>query len=159
MSLVKTDIPTYVIDSLTDIAAHPKGVRKCQLYFLNGASPKLYACFNGTDLVEIGNGSGLPALSLVGVAASVDSEVVLFSGTTGVATKRATGTGFVKVVSGVLQTPAATIPVSVLAGDSTAVPATAGAAGTKGQIRYESGFLYVCVATNTWERVATATWP
>ena len=37
-------------------------------------------------------------------------------------------------------------------------PATATSAGTKGQIAYASGFLYVCVATNTWQRVAIATW-
>lgn len=40
-----------------------------------------------------------------------------------------------------------------------AVPATAGAAGTAGQVAYESGYLYVCVATNTWLRVAIVTWP
>lgn len=39
-----------------------------------------------------------------------------------------------------------------------AVPASATAAGTAGQLAYESGFLYVCVATDTWEKVAIATW-
>lgn len=37
------------------------------------------------------------------------------------------------------------------------VPATASSAGTPGMIAYESGFLYICVATNTWQRVALAT--
>lgn len=37
-------------------------------------------------------------------------------------------------------------------------PSTATSTGTKGQIAYASGFLYVCVATNTWQRVALATW-
>ena len=32
------------------------------------------------------------------------------------------------------------------------------APGVAGQIRYASGYLYVCVATNTWQRVAIATW-
>ncbi len=40
----------------------------------------------------------------------------------------------------------------------TTVPASATATGTAGQIAYESGWLYVCVATDTWERVALATW-
>lgn len=40
----------------------------------------------------------------------------------------------------------------------TSVPASAGASGTAGQIAYASGFLYICVATNTWQRVAIATW-
>jgi hypothetical protein len=37
-------------------------------------------------------------------------------------------------------------------------PATATAAGTAGDICWDSGFVYVCVATNTWKRSALATW-
>lgn len=37
-------------------------------------------------------------------------------------------------------------------------PASAGASGVKGQFAYESGFLYICIATDTWQRVAIATW-
>lgn len=37
-------------------------------------------------------------------------------------------------------------------------PANAGATGTLGEIRIVSGFIYVCVATNTWQRAAIATW-
>lgn len=39
-----------------------------------------------------------------------------------------------------------------------AAPATAGAAGTAGQIALDGGYLYSCTATNTWVRVALATW-
>lgn len=39
-----------------------------------------------------------------------------------------------------------------------AAPATAASTGTAGQMAYESGFFYICVATNTWQRVAIATW-
>ena len=42
---------------------------------------------------------------------------------------------------------------------SSQAPAAAGSTGTAGTITYESGFLYVCVATDTWQRVAIATWP
>ena len=42
---------------------------------------------------------------------------------------------------------------------SPTVPAAANSAGTAGDIAWASGFLYVCVATNTWQRVAIATWP
>ena len=38
------------------------------------------------------------------------------------------------------------------------VPASASAPGVAGQMRYASGYLYVCVASNTWQRVAIATW-
>jgi hypothetical protein len=39
-----------------------------------------------------------------------------------------------------------------------APPANASATGVAGSITWDSGFLYVCVATNTWKRVAIATW-
>lgn len=37
-------------------------------------------------------------------------------------------------------------------------PASAAAAGTTGQIAWDSSFIYICTATNTWKRVAIATW-
>jgi hypothetical protein len=37
-------------------------------------------------------------------------------------------------------------------------PASATAGGAVGQINWDNGFVYVCVATNTWKRAAIATW-
>lgn len=37
-------------------------------------------------------------------------------------------------------------------------PASASAAGTKGEVCADASFIYVCTATNTWKRVAIATW-
>jgi len=39
-----------------------------------------------------------------------------------------------------------------------AVPGSASAAGAAGDVAYASGFIDVCVATNTWQRAAIATW-
>lgn len=41
---------------------------------------------------------------------------------------------------------------------SDTVPATAAATGTKGQIAFDSSYIYICIATDTWERAAIATW-
>lgn len=38
------------------------------------------------------------------------------------------------------------------------VPASASAEGIFGDIAFETGFAYFCVAKDTWERVAIATW-
>jgi hypothetical protein len=40
----------------------------------------------------------------------------------------------------------------------TTAPASASATGVAGEIRFAAGFIYICTATDTWERVATATW-
>lgn len=37
-------------------------------------------------------------------------------------------------------------------------PASAAASGNQGDIVWDTGFIYVCTATNTWKRVAIATW-
>ena len=42
------------------------------------------------------------------------------------------------------------------AGDS--APASASSTGTAGDIAYDSNYIYVCVATNTWKRAALSTW-
>ncbi len=38
------------------------------------------------------------------------------------------------------------------------VPASASATGTAGDISWDSSYIYICTATNTWKRVAIATW-
>lgn len=43
------------------------------------------------------------------------------------------------------------LPVSV-------TPASATATGTAGEIRWDGTYIYICTATNTWRRVAHATW-
>lgn len=37
-------------------------------------------------------------------------------------------------------------------------PASAGDTGVKGEIAWDSSYIYVCTATDTWKRVAIATW-
>ena len=37
-------------------------------------------------------------------------------------------------------------------------PASSGSPGVPGSIIYDIDFLYVCVANNTWKRVAISTW-
>lgn len=40
----------------------------------------------------------------------------------------------------------------------TGVPASASATGTVGDIAYDSNYIYICTATNTWKRTALTTW-
>lgn len=39
-----------------------------------------------------------------------------------------------------------------------AAPSSASDTGTAGEIRFDSSYIYYCTATNTWKRVAIATW-
>jgi hypothetical protein len=42
--------------------------------------------------------------------------------------------------------------------DLNTAPANASDTGTKGEIRIDANHIYICTATNTWKRVAIATW-
>jgi len=41
---------------------------------------------------------------------------------------------------------------------SNGTPASATATGTTGEIQWDANYIYVCIATNTWKRVAISTW-
>lgn len=64
--------------------------------------------------------------------------------------------------SGNLRMKAGTDPTSATDGGIVStrvdVPATATASGTAGQWAFDTSYLYICVATNTWKRVGLATW-
>jgi hypothetical protein len=42
-------------------------------------------------------------------------------------------------------------------GQFVAVPATSSSAGIPGQFSYNASFLYLCVASNSWRRIALST--
>lgn len=53
------------------------------------------------------------------------------------------------------------VNVSIFAANlqiSNSVPATSSSNGTAGTFRYDSSYVYVCVANNTWKRAALSTW-
>lgn len=60
----------------------------------------------------------------------------------------------------ILNTAIESLDVRLTAAESkfVAAPANATATGVAGQIAKDSNYLYVCVATNTWKRVAISTW-
>lgn len=59
-------------------------------------------------------------------------------------------------ISGYFTSPLSAPSFAVTALNS--APANAADTGTLGEIRITSTYIYVCVATNTWKRVAIATW-
>jgi hypothetical protein len=41
---------------------------------------------------------------------------------------------------------------------NTYVPSSRTAGGTKGQITYDNGYIYICIGPNNWKRAALTTW-
>lgn len=54
-----------------------------------------------------------------------------------------------------------TVNVNIFAANltiSNSVPANSSANGIAGTIRYDSSYIYVCIANNTWKRSTLSTW-
>jgi len=54
-----------------------------------------------------------------------------------------------------------TVPFSVISANiviSNSVPANSSSNGIAGTIRFDSNYIYVCVANNTWKKVSIDTW-
>jgi len=63
--------------------------------------------------------------------------------------------------SNYLNTKYLTLSGGVLTGPlalDSAAPATATSSGNTGQITWDSGYVYVCVAPNTWKRAQLTSW-
>lgn len=58
-----------------------------------------------------------------------------------------------KAINNLSQTLSALYPLIF-----TNAPSTAASDGSPGQIAVDSSYLYLCVAVDTWKRVAIATW-
>lgn len=113
---------------------------------------------NGSAKAFFGCGSNIGATTINDVVIRSQSGYLSFQ--TGGANNRLIIDSSGQVLIG---TPTAGASKLVVADDSIQVntpktPATAGATGTTGQIAWDANYFYVCVATNTWQRVAHATW-
>ena len=57
-----------------------------------------------------------------------------------------------------LQVNGSTISTQYKLSSLNTAPATSSSTGTTGEIRIDANYIYICTATNTWKRVAIATW-
>jgi hypothetical protein len=137
-------------------------------YNTTAASTYLDIGHNGTTgqvrLTQPGNlliGTTTDATSLAGG--------LVVNGSGAGATSSSTSTGALRVTGGVGVSGAmnvggaATFAGAVTIGGTvihtlSATPASATAAGTVGTMSWDANYIYICTATNTWKRVAIATW-
>jgi hypothetical protein len=83
------------------------------------------------------------------------SSLKIYTGTTGSDTLAATFVAGVTSLSGTLVANAASNAFRITTAQT---PASATATGTAGTIAWDTSYIYVCTATNTWKRVAISTW-
>lgn len=142
----------------------------------NSAATWIYSSSDSTTLTVQSAGSPVAALN---ASTSSTSTVAVRASTgniEGNATIRSTGINVPTSGSGCElaffsgsgyivsynRTSSAALPFTILSssttlGGTTNVPGTSSAAGSVGQIAWDASYIYVCVATNSWRRVALST--
>jgi hypothetical protein len=114
---------------------------------------------NGSQGIAV---SWTPVPGMAAVNVYIDTELAnstpltgtsqTFTGTSnGISGPSLDGTGLPFIGKSLIITPKLILPVAT-------TPASASAPGTPGQFAWDSSYLYICVALNTWQRVATSTW-
>ena len=144
---------------LTDISGSFNGVTTT---FTTSVPPG-----NAADYVTAPSANQL-LISLGGVIQEPNVDYTVNTNTVTFTTAPAAGLSFFGVLCGDALdgfTPAdGSVTTSKLANGlsinlASSTPANASATGTAGQISWDADYIYVCTATNTWKRVAIATWP
>ncbi len=110
-----------------------------------------------TDRLVYGSGVITTHSGLQGLASDDHSQYILADGT------RAFTGNIQANASGTLDIGSTATPFNIAYIEKVNIavsnaPATSSGAGTRGDIAWDSGYVYVCVATNTWKRSAIATW-
>ena len=112
------------------------------------------AATNGFDLQNDGTGAYIW---------NRDNTVIYF-GTNNIERMRITSGGNVLIGTTTdngtdkLQVNGSTISTQYKLSSLNTAPATSSSTGTTGEIRIDANYIYICTATNTWKRVAIATW-
>jgi hypothetical protein len=109
-------------------------------------------------LTAVGGSSGINSSGFIG---GWNGGAIGFSNSAAWSPSATLDIALVRLAAGVFKVTNGSTGDGTISGQLRAVgtaPATAGATGTAGDIRYDTGFIYVCTATNTWKRAALTTW-
>lgn len=126
-----------------------------------------------TNAVLIGNNAGQSATAATnaifignsaGQSQTSGNNTLIIDGNSSTATSSSTAfiTGNMATGTRSLNLNASTLTLGVSGGqviiNTPAAPSTSSSTGTAGQIRWDADYLYICTGTNTWRRIAHASW-
>lgn len=159
--------------------ASASGASAPQIYFVTGANKtgigynsagvnsELFFTTNGSSRFSIGlagavfsskifaNGNGASSPAICISSSDIDTGLAYISSNTFCA---ATGGVARMTFSDSLNTSAVRLTTTQLRVTAPTVPATASDTGVAGEIAWDSTYIYICIATNTWKRCLIETW-
>jgi hypothetical protein len=125
---------TFTGQTLTDVS----GTTNYSLKIANGTTGSVFAVGTGTDAYGVAN-DALDHTQTTYVPYNATASTISFNIPGKVGSLTINANGVVTVPNGLV------IPTGTKATNAT---------GTAGQISYDSTYMYICISTNTWRRVA-----
>jgi hypothetical protein len=116
------------------------------------SSPSLILGTAGYSYVNVNN----TTFEILSKIANQNFQISLLNGSSPTQALYINGTSLNVGIS--TNTPQTTLDVNGTFRINTATPASSSATGVAGQIAWDSSYVYVCVATNTWKRSSLSTW-
>ena len=130
---------------------------------INGAGSEIFSAYDlgGFSIFNFGGGTYTNHMTRISLHAGY-TKFEHAAGASALQVKTAGGlevwnTGTVEFFAYDGSTPGA-ISTGQLTVSAPTVPASASATGTAGTVSWDSDYIYICTATDTWKRVAIATW-
>jgi filamentous hemagglutinin len=150
--------------STTDFTLSQTTTSNATIITLNGVvqSPGTAYSISGTNLTftqapEIDDSIEVRYISDVYTPSSIISDsstTVTVDNSSGTAIASISGSAILTVDASGIQVTGSIIGTGSIASVSNSTPAGSSASGTKGDVRYDSSYIYVCVATDTWIRAS-----
>ena len=103
---------------------------------------------NASDMLTMTDGDNSASRAVLNLKGNAGAQEVLY----------AASNGNVGIRTGASPTAALDINSDILRLRTAKTPASATAAGNAGDFCWDASYFYICTATNTWRRVAHATW-
>lgn len=132
--------------------------------FYEGLDDEIYISIGGSIKYKIiGGGMGAQSAAgarIIDVTTSATTPGYAFQGDSDTGLGRA-GANLLSIIAGgaeSIRVGTSTVDMKVDTTFTTKTPASAAATGTAGTIAWDADYIYVCTATDTWKRVAIATW-
>ena len=148
-----------------NLTSYVSNVTGLDRFSIDGANGRLFSVTDNLSgsLFSVNDIAGLPIIeafddNTVVMGSYNRNDFVLTGNSLGLGGLPNTGTTKLYVSGNLLVTGNITTTSNLILSSPTGIPSTTGSNGTKGTLVWDTGFLYICIDSNSWKRASLNTW-